>query len=113
MKNKQRKYKIHYDRIFARIVLLALIIFMIFWLINKCVSGESVAHQRPVIVEASEAGRADAAKVLETTEGSMERVELLLYIRSRENELREKGYGHAADDYIESARRFLSDHNIK
>ncbi len=62
---------------------------------------------RKPVPEAIQAGHRDAAEVLDTPPGSMERDNALLKIRARETNLRKAGFNHAADDYINSARDLL------
>lgn len=110
-KKKSRKYKVHYDRLIAQLLLLALIVFGCIWLVRACIADDD-SEPRPVHRDAIEAGRADAQKVLHTHPGSMERDEALLFIRSREQSLRSNGHGHAADDYINAARQTLAEQGI-
>ena len=110
---KKKRYKVHYDRLIAQLIMLGLIIFVIVWIASFFTSNDENDSNRGVIAEAVEAGRRDAEKVLHTVPNSMERYESVLRIKARESELRSKGYGHAADDYIESAKEFISKHNIK
>ena len=65
------------------------------------------------MTEAVQAGHRDAKKVLHTAPESMERYNALFAIRAREYDLRKNGFGHAADDYIEAARKCLKEHGIE
>lgn len=109
---KKKKYKIHYDRLIVQTILLALVIFGIIWLVSLCSSDNSTAN-RQAYKNATEAGHADALRVINTHPGTMKRDEALLFIRYREHMLRSNGHGHAADDYINSARKTLAEHGIK
>ena len=113
-KRRRKKYKIHYDRLLAQLIMLGLFIFLMVWIVRKCFFSDSVEHgNRDKVFEAVEAGRRDAEKVLHTAPLSMERDEALLFIRAREHQLRSHGYGHAADDYIEAAKQYLDEHGIR
>lgn len=113
--NKRKKrYNVHYDRLITQLLLLAVIVFAAVWLVSLCSRNKSFTNNiRQPLQEAVEAGRRDAEKVLDTAPGSMQRDDALLFIRAREQELRSNGHGHAADDYIEAARVFLEEHNIR
>lgn len=111
-KKRKKKYKVHYDRLIAQLCLLALIVFVVVWVISLF-RGDDGLSAREASREAVEAGRRDAEKVLHTAPGSMERDNALLFIKARENELRSEGYGHAADDYIDAARTYLNEKGIK
>lgn len=67
---------------------------------------------RTPIPTAIEAGKTDAMKAVNAAPGSMERDEALLYIKSREFRLRNSGYGHAADDYINTAEDVLRKNGV-
>lgn len=112
-KKRRRRYKIHWDRLLAQLILLALIIFVSVWALSFCSSGDDTTDGATPVREAVEAGRRDAEKVLHTAPGSMERDEALLYIKSVEHRLRSSGFGHAADDYITSARSYLDENGIR
>lgn len=112
-KKKGKKFKIHYDRLFAQLLLIVLLIFLFVSLISVCTSDDSINDGREIERDAVSAGRRDAEKVLDTAPGSMERDGALLFIRAREHELRKNGHGHAADDYIDAARKYLQENGIE
>lgn len=112
-KKRKRKYRIRWDRLIAQSLLLALIVFLCIWFTSLC-SGETTAHEtHETLTEAAEAGRRDAEKVLHTAPESMQRHEALMEIRAREHLLRSNGHAHAADDYIDAARKFLDNNGIR
>ena len=78
-----------------------------------CVSNDDDESNRQVVKEAVYAGKRDAQKVINTAPNSMERNEILLEIHARETELRQKGFGHAADDYIYTVNKELEENGIK
>ena len=113
-RKKKKKIKVHYDRLFAQLILLCLLVFLCVWLFSLCSSDDSPSDgSREASREAVEAAIRDADKVINTAPGSWERDNTLLFIRAREHRLRSKGYGHAADDYINAARQHLERHGIK
>ncbi|MDE6333702.1 MAG: hypothetical protein K2L77_03545, partial [Muribaculaceae bacterium] len=104
-KRKLRR-RVHKGRLAFVLSVLALVVVGIAVMLSRCsdrslIGGDSDLH-RPA-ADAVRTGREDARKVMQTAPQSMEREEALLFIRSRENELRKAGYAHAADDYIEAA----------
>lgn len=104
----------HYDRLIVQLLLLAVVVFMVIWGIAQCSRNNNGAeYNREVIIEAVEAARRDAAKVLDTAPGSMQRDEALLSIKATESKLRQSGYGHAADDYIGTVREILEENGIR
>ena len=109
---RKRKFKVHYDRLIVQLLLLGVFVFVGVWAVSQCRSDEALIG-RDTHYDAVETGRHDAEKVLNTHPGSMQRDEALLFIRARENELRSNGHGHAADDYINSAKKILEEHGIK
>lgn len=107
--------RLHRGRVALVLSVLAIIVILIMVCVSRCSGGDGVhgcGDFRTPVPEAIEAGRADAVKVLKTAPQSMERDNALLFIRSRESELRSAGYGHAADDYINAANEYLNTHNI-
>ena len=111
---RKKKIKVHYDRLLAQVVLLAAIVFVVAWLITKCSRSYSSDYETHIpFPEVVDAARADAMKAVEAPAGSMQRENALLFIKSRETELRYEGYGHEADDYIKIATEILSDHGIE
>ena len=115
-KKRRRRVKVHYDRLFIQLGILAVIIFLIVLLVAKCDStgdSDSTDNSEQTYIQAAEAGANDANKALETAPGSMDRDNALLEIRAREHQLRSKGHGHAADKYIESARKVLEEHDLR
>lgn len=112
-KKNSRKIKVHYDRLFAQLFLFLVVAFVSLWLISRCYNEDTVSISRKESLEAVNAAKKDVERVLNTAPGSMERDNALLYIRSREQKLRSNGYGHAADDYINTARSILNEHGVK
>lgn len=107
--------RIHKGRVALVLSVVALIVVGVMSLVSRCSDGTVIragGDFRPPVAEAIRAGRADARKVMETAPLSMEREDALLFIRSRENALREAGYAHAADDYINAAKEELKNLNI-
>jgi hypothetical protein len=74
-----------------------------------CGSGKEDPDSPKAISEAADCGKADALKVIKAPSQSMEREDAILFIRSRESQLRAAGYVHAADSYIEAAETMLRD----
>ena len=94
---------------------MAIVIALTVWGVSKCsTSSEDYGDEyRKARIEVVDAARRDVEKVLNTAPGSMQRDESLLRIRARENELRENGFGHDADDYINIVRKHLAEHGIQ
>jgi hypothetical protein len=76
--------------------------------VSAC-GGKDDPDSPKAIAEAADCGRADALKVIRAKAQSMEREDAILFIRSRESQLRASGYVHAADSYIEAAETMLRD----
>lgn len=111
------KRRLRKGRVAFALTVLALVVVGIMALLSRCSDDAgSVFRQggdfRTPVPTALEAGRADAMKALQAPAGSMERDAALLYIKSREYRLRNSGYGHAADDYINAANDLLLTHGV-
>ena len=109
---KKPRRRIHRGRMALVLSILAVIIIVIMYILSRCSNDagnvfRSAGQQRQVIPTAAQAGREDAMKAVNTAAGSMQRQNALLFIHSRESQMRTAGYNHAADDYITSAREIL------
>lgn len=109
---KKVKRRIHKGRLALVLTVLALIIVGIMSLLSRCSSDAGTVFRaggdfRKPIPEAIDAGHRDAKAVIGTEAGTMERDNAMLKIKARETRLRQAGYNHAADDYINSARDLL------
>ena len=106
--------RLHKRRVSMALTILALIVVCVMWLVSRCSDSYRIygGDFRPPVAEAVRAGREDARMVMATAPQSMEREQAMLFIRSRENELRKAGYAHAADDYINAANDELKKLNI-
>lgn len=113
-KRKVRR-RVHKGRLTLVLSVIALIVIGVMTLVSRCSDGSVIRASgdfRPPVADAIRVGREDARKVMSTAPLSMEREAALLFIRSRENELRKAGYAHAADDYINAAKEELKNLNI-
>ncbi len=114
---RRQRRKIHMGRMAIVLSVIALLVIILMAIISRSCSEEwgtrAGGDFRPAQTEALQAGRRDAAKVLDTHPGSMERQNALFEIKAREGELREAGHAHAADDYINAATDYLKTHGIK
>ncbi len=101
-RRKKVRRRIHKGRVSAAMVIVALIVVGIVYAFStdECESPITHRHEN---VDAVSAGERDAAKVQGLASGSMERQQVLLEIKAREATLRQHGFNHAADDYINSA----------
>lgn len=113
-KSKGRR-RIHKGRMAFVLSVFTLVVISIAAILSRCSDGSLTIGEDDLhkpAVDAVRSGREDARKVMQTAPQSMEREEALLFIRSRENELRRAGYAHAADDYINAAVEELKKQNI-
>lgn len=109
---KKVRRRIHRGRLAILLTIFVVVILLIMTALSRCSSSagtefRSVGQHRAPSPEAVAAAKADAAKVLDTAPGSMERQEALLFIHARHSRLEQAGYRHAADDYISTAADFL------
>lgn len=72
-----------------------------------CSSPAPAPQQSESECQASEQGRADAAKAIEAAPGSMERERAILQIRANEQKIKESGDSAAAAAYIRAAEASL------
>jgi len=108
-KRKVRR-RLHKGRAALLLSVIAIIVIGIMTLVSRCSDGSVIragGDFRVPVPEAIKAGREDARKVMSTAPQSMEREEALLFIRSREYEMRQAGHVRAADDYINAAKEEL------
>lgn len=82
-----------------QILILLLLVFF-----AGCSSSENANFEK-----IEDAAQRDAAKVVESAEGSMQREHAVLAIRVREEALRQAGYDYEADVYIGTAGKILID----
>lgn len=110
-KRKRVRRRVHRGRLALVCTVVALIIIVLMAVISRSCSDFGFIRGggdfRKPVPEAIERGQSDARRALGQPAGSMERQEVLLEIRAREQSLREAGYAHAADDYYNSAREVL------
>lgn len=106
---KRVRRRLRKGRVTMALSVLALIVVGIVWLVARCSDSDAIRHPElhDPVPEAVAAGREDARKVFETAPGSMERQNALLYIKSRETDIRRAGYPHAAADYLHAAQQEL------
>ena len=76
---------------------------------TACGSKKEDPDSPKSISAAAERGKADALHVCEAPAETMEREDAILFIRSRESQLRAAGYVKAAESYIEAAETVLRD----
>lgn len=110
-KRKRVRRRVHRGRLALVCTVAALIIIVLMAVISRSCSDFGFIRGggdfRKPVPEAIGRGQSDARRALGQPAGSMERQEVLLEIRAREQRLREAGYEHAADDYYNSAREVL------
>ncbi len=101
------------DRFIMSVFVLLLIISGLFlFCLGLCTVSEETPEDVPEYaceqyIDVIENAHRDAHKVLQTTEGSMERQHEMLNIKSRESQLRVNGLSEAADDYIGTVNKLL------
>jgi hypothetical protein len=76
---------------------------------TACGSKKEDPDSPKSVTEAAECGKVDAMRVIEAPAETMERENAILFIRSRESQLRAAGYVKAAESYIEAAEAVLRD----
>ncbi len=107
-RKRRPRRRIHKGRLALLCSIAALIVVVVMAVISRaCADDLSLMRGggdfRKPVPQAIERGRSDADKALAAPAGSMERQEAMLAIKAREHKLREAGYGHAADEYINAA----------
>lgn len=116
-RRRKRQVRLRWDRIFMVLIVPALLIIFAVICIRGCDGSDPETPAAPVAADApahvppvADVALRDAAAVTSHAPESMERQDALLRIHARHSALRRHGFNAAADEYITTVNKYLTDH---
>lgn len=113
-RRKKRSVRLRWDRIFMVLILPVLLIILAVILVRGCdgPAPDTAPQSRtePPLPHVSTVAERDAAAVTGHRPESMERQNALLNIHARHSALRRHGFNAAADEYINTVNKYLTEH---